>query len=100
MSRITVIEFVSLDGVIEDPDGSGGTAMGGWAFRYGPASTTGDPFKLGGLLDTGTLLLGRATWQLFARVFPKRTDHFDKQMNAIPKRVVSHSLASVADWNN
>ena len=62
MSRVIVIEFLSLDGVMEDPDGRGGSAPhGGWAFRYGPAAVAGDKFKLGELLDTGALLLGRAT---------------------------------------
>jgi hypothetical protein len=36
MNRITVIEFITLDGVVEDPDGRGGMPGGGWAFRYGP----------------------------------------------------------------
>ena len=36
MSRVIVIEFISLDGVRQDPDGSEGSGQGGWAFRYGP----------------------------------------------------------------
>ena len=73
MSRVIVIEFVSLDGVIEDPDGRGGSAHGGWAFRYGPEAIAGDKFELGEVLDTGALLLGRTTWQLFAGLWPART---------------------------
>jgi hypothetical protein len=46
MGRVIVIEFVTLDGVIEDPDGSGGSDRGGWAFRSGPAAVAGDKFKL------------------------------------------------------
>ena len=53
MSRVIVIEFVSLDGVIQDPDGNEGSRQGGWAFRYGPEPVTGDPFTLGDVLDTG-----------------------------------------------
>ncbi|MEP7026773.1 MAG: hypothetical protein ABJB47_23785 [Actinomycetota bacterium] len=56
MSRVIVIEFVSLDGVMQDPDGSEGFAHGGWAFRFGPDAVAGDKFHLGSLLDTGTML--------------------------------------------
>jgi len=59
MNRIIVIEFITLDGVVEDPDGSAGSPDGGWAFRYGPEAVAGDKFKLGARLDTGALLLGR-----------------------------------------
>lgn len=60
MGNVIVIEFVTLDGVVEDPDGSGGTPAGGWAFRHGPEAVAGDKFGLGPLLDTGVMLLGRA----------------------------------------
>jgi len=56
---VTVIEFVSIDGVMRDPDGREGFDRGGWAFRYGPEAVAGDKFKLGALLDTGALLVGR-----------------------------------------
>src|SRR5438477_11189144 len=64
MSRVIVIQFITLDGIVEDPNGAGGTKRGGWAFRYGPESVAGDKFKLGGVMETGALLVGRATWQL------------------------------------
>jgi len=76
MSHVIVIQFVSLDGVTEDPDGSGRTAQGGWAFRFGPEAVAGDKFELGELLDTGTLLFGRRTWQSFSQIWPKRSDDF------------------------
>ena len=59
MSRIIVIQFTSLDGVVHDPDGAERSAHGGWAFRHGPQAVAGDKFRLGALLDTGALLLGR-----------------------------------------
>ena len=59
MNRIIVIQFITLDGVIEDPDGSAGSPDGGWAFRFGPEAVAGDKFKLGARLDTGALLFGR-----------------------------------------
>jgi len=100
MSRVIVIEFVSLDGVMHDPDGSDGSAQGGWAFRYGREAVAGDKFGLGEVLDTGAMLLGRRTWQLFAKIWPGRDDPFSAKMNAMPKLVASRSLDSAADWQN
>jgi dihydrofolate reductase len=99
MSKVIVIQFVSLDGVTEDPDGSEGTPGGGWAFRF-PEAVSGDKFKLGPLLETGTLLLGRRTWQRFCQIFPSRTDDFSTKLTRMPKLVVTNSLKSVAEWNN
>jgi dihydrofolate reductase len=70
--KVIVIQFVTLDGVVEDPDGSGGTPGGGWAFRFGPRRVHGDDFKLGSILDTGVLLMGRTTWEAFSRRWPNR----------------------------
>ncbi|GAA5131693.1 dihydrofolate reductase family protein [Pseudonocardia adelaidensis] len=98
MGKVIVISFVTLDGVVEDPDGSGGTPQGGWAFRYGPEATAGDKFGLGPVLDTGVMVLGRTTWQLFSRIFGPRTDPFSQKMNAIPKIVASRSLERADGW--
>ncbi|MER6000448.1 dihydrofolate reductase family protein [Nonomuraea angiospora] len=100
MGKLIVIEFVSLDMVIEDPDGADGTPWGGWAFRYGPESVAGDKFALGEVLDTGAMLLGRATWQRFSRIWPGRDDEFSRKMNAIPKLVASRSSDGVEGWSN
>jgi dihydrofolate reductase len=100
VGRVIVIEFVSIDGVMQDPDGREGFDRGGWAFRYGPEAVAGDPFKLGELLDTGALLLGRQTWQLFAQIWPSRDDAFSTKMNAIPKLVASRTLTRVDEWQN
>jgi dihydrofolate reductase len=100
MSRVILIEFVSLDGIIDDPDGSDGTPSGGWAFRHGPEAVAGDKFKMGDVLDTGVLLLGRLTWQLFSQIWPSRVDEFSHKMNAMPKLVASRSLDHVDGWNN
>jgi dihydrofolate reductase len=98
--RVIVIEFVSLDGVMHDPDGSEGSRQGGWAFRYGPEAVAGDKFGLGEVLDTGAMLLGRRTWQLFAKIWPGRDDEFSAKMNAMPKLVVSRSLQQADGWQN
>jgi len=100
MSRVIVIEFASLDGVIHDPDGNEGSARGGWAFRYGPEPVSGDPFRLGTLLDTGALLLGRRTWEFFTKIWPGRDDEFSAKMNAMPKLVASRSLGDAGEWQN
>ena len=100
MSRVIVIEFVSLDGVMQDPDGSEGSSQGGWAFRYAPEAVAGDKFGLGEVLDTGTMLLGRRTWQLFSTIWPDRDDEFSAKMNAMPKLVVSRSMERATEWQN
>jgi dihydrofolate reductase len=100
MSNVIVIEFVTLDGVVEDPDGSGGTPTGGWMFRHGPEAVAGDKFGMGPVLDTGVMLLGRTTWELFAKIWPNRTDEFSTALNNIPKLVASRSLTSTDAWQN
>lgn len=60
----------------------------------------GDKFKLGARLDTGVLLLGRETWQLFAKIWPGRSDEFAAKLNAAPKLVASRTLTDVGAWHN
>lgn len=97
---VIVIEFITLDGIVSDPDGSGGTPAGGWAFRHGPEAVAGDKFRLGGVLDNGVMLLGRKTWQLFSRIWPGRDDAFATRMNAVPKLVASRRMTDVSAWAN
>lgn len=61
MSRVIVNQFITLDGIVEDPDGAGGTDRGGWAWRDGGEAVAGDKAKLREVMETATLLLGRAT---------------------------------------
>ena len=97
---VIVIEFVSLDGIVSDPDGSGGTPGGGWIFRQGPQAVAGDKFQLGRTLDEGVLVLGRKTWELFSRIWPGRDDPFSARMNAVSKLVVSRTLDDTIAWAN
>lgn len=99
MGTIIVIQYVTLDGVIEDPDGSRGTSYGGWAFRDGPPAVAEDKFHLGPLMDSGVLLLGRATWEMFAARWPGRPGAFAAKMNAIPKVVASRSAPDLSAWS-
>jgi len=100
MYRTIVISFSTLDGVMEDPDGRDGTPNGGWAFRHGPEVVGGDKFKIGPLLETGVLLMGRKTWQAFSQLWPKRSDGFSAAMNRIPKVVLSHEDTDLGAWAN
>ena len=99
---VIVIEFITVDGIVSDPDGSEGTPHGGWIFRYGPEPVAGDKFRLGATLDAGVMLLGRTTWQLFSKIWPGRDDPFSRRMNAVPKLVASATLsdADLSAWSN
>ncbi len=100
MSKLVVSEFVTLDGVMEDPGGAEGFDRGGWAFKFerGPE---GDKFKMDELMAADALLLGRRTYEGFAEAWPSRTDEagFADKMNSMPKYVVSTTLAD-PEWNN
>lgn len=98
MPQTIVLAFSTLDGIIEDPDGSQGTPHGGWAFREGPPPP--DHFRLGSKLDTGVLLLGHKTWELFSHIWPGRTDDFSLAMNRMPKLVASRTLTDLSAWRN
>jgi dihydrofolate reductase len=100
MGRVYVTEFVTLDGVVEDPDGSWKAPGGGWAFRHGPEIFAGDKFETAALLDGGALLLGRGTWELFAQRWPGRSTPFATVMNKATKLVASRTLTSVEAWDN
>ena len=98
MAKVVVSEFVSVDGVMEDPGGAEGFDRGGWAFQFdrGPE---GDTFKLDEALASDALLLGRVTYQAFAAAWPSRTGDFADKFNGMPKFVVSTTLEE-AEWNN
>ncbi len=100
MGRIVVSEFVTLDGVMEDPGGAEGFAHGGWAFTFerGP---DGDKFKLDEVMDADAMLLGRVTYEGFAQAWPERTDEagFAGKMNGMRKYVFSSTLSDPT-WNN
>lgn len=97
---VIVIQFITLDGIVTDPDGSGGTPTGGWAFRHGPETVAGDKFRLGSRLDDGVMMLGRTTWQLFSRLWSGRDDPFSARMNNARKLVVSRTLTDTSAWAN
>jgi dihydrofolate reductase len=98
MGRIIVTEFVSLDGVMEDPGGAEDFKYGGWSFEISRGDE-GDQFKLDETRNTEALLLGRKTYEGFADAWPSREGEFADLFNNMPKYVVSSTLKD-PDWNN
>jgi dihydrofolate reductase len=101
MGQIVATEFVSLDGVFEDPGGASDFEHGGWSFRFNRGED-GDRFKLEELRAADAQLLGRVTYEGFAAAWPDMehsTGEFGEKMNGMPKYVVSRTLER-ADWNN
>src|SRR5213080_3861040 len=97
MAKIIVTEFVSLDGVMEDPGGAEDFKYGGWTFEIDRGE--GDKFKLDETMDTAALLLGRKTYEGFAAAWPARQGEFADKFNSMPKYVVSSTLEEPT-WNN
>src|SRR5713226_723883 len=99
MGKLVVTEFITLDGVIEDPGGSEKTERGGWAFRH-DAGEEGEKFKLDELMASDAQLLGRVTYEGFAQAWPTmEVGEFGEKMNGMPKFVVSKTLTN-PKWNN
>jgi dihydrofolate reductase len=99
MRRIVVSEFVSLDGVVEDPGGAEKFKHGGWSFKFRDDQVP--KYKLDEVFASDGLLLGRVTYEGFAKAWPSRKDDvgFAEKMNNMAKYVVSTSLKKL-DWNN
>ncbi len=100
MGKVVVSEFITLDGVIEDPGGAEGTEFGGWSFRF-PAEE-GQQFKYEELMATDVQLMGRLTYEEFAQAWPAMEEvagDFGAKMNTMPKVVVSTTLTN-PEWKN
>jgi dihydrofolate reductase len=92
MRRIVVSEFVSLDGVVEDPS---------WTVQFGGEEQ--QRFKYDELSEADALLLGRVTYEGFAAAWPHMTEQageYADMMNGYPKYVVSTTLEEPLGWNN
>jgi dihydrofolate reductase len=98
VGKIVVTEFVSLDGVMEDPGGSENFKYGGWTFEISRGDE-GDKFKLDETMSTDALLLGRVTYEGFAEAWPSRDGEFADKFNSMPKYVISSTLDN-PEWNN
>jgi dihydrofolate reductase len=101
MGKIVVTEFITLDGVVEAPGGEfhpdGKTA---WVVPHFTAET--GEFKLDELAKADALLLGRATYEQFAKAWPTAADEqgFADRMNSLPKYVASSTLDEPLEWNS
>jgi dihydrofolate reductase len=98
MGRIVVTEFVSLDGVMEDPGGAEDYKYGGWTFEI-DRGDEGNKFKLDETMEADALLLGRVTYEGFAEAWPSRDGEFADKFNNMPKYVVSSTLRD-PEWSN
>ena len=98
MGKLAVTEFVSVDGVFEDPGGAEGYEHGGWTFEY-DRGDDGNKFKLDEVMEAEVQLLGRVTYEGFAEAWPSREGEFADKLNSDPKYVVSTSLTD-PEWQN
>ncbi len=105
--RILIIDFISLDGVVQAPGGpeedtDGGFRNGGWSMPYFDG-TLGSAID-GVMAESEALLFGRRTWSVMASAWPERAgDPYADRMNAIPKFVASRTLTAEeasSRWNN
>lgn len=98
--KIVVTEYISIDGVIQDPGGSGEYDRGGWSFEY-DRGEEGDRFKLDEIMASDAQLLGRITYEGFAAAWPTMEDNLGMadRMNSMPKHVVSTTITD-PEWEN
>ena len=98
MGRVVITQFISIDGVVEDPGGSEDKEFGGWAFAY-DRGEEGDKFKVDELEASDAMLLGRKTYEGFAEAWPSREGEFADKFNSMKKYVVSSTLKD-PEWTN
>src|SRR6266536_2477908 len=91
MGKLVVTEFLSIDGVFEDPGGAEDFEHGGWTFEY-DRGDDGNTFKLDEVMGAEVHLLGRVTYEGFAAAWPSREGEFADKLNSDPKHVVSTTL--------
>ena len=103
MGKVVATEFMTLDGVIEAPGGGEEFEHAGWSFEF-DRGDDGDQFKVDELNAADVQLLGRVTYEGFAKAWPTMGDDeagFAQKMNSMPKYVVSTTLSDDdASWEN
>jgi dihydrofolate reductase len=91
---------VSLDGIIQDPDGQEGFGLGGWFVEFGGKDLAEwNNVALEDAVRAESWLLGRRSYEFFAQRWQPRTGELADRLNAMPKYVVSSTLTD-AEWNN
>jgi dihydrofolate reductase len=98
VGRIVVTEFVSLDGVMEDPGGAEDFKHAGWSFEF-DRGDEGNQFKADETMGSDAMLLGRVTYEGFAKAWPSREGEFADKFNNMPKYVVSSTMSDPG-WTN
>ena len=100
MGRIVVTTNISLDGVVEDPDGREGSRHGGWFGQFGGTDLEGwAKVETDEALHSAAILLGRKSDEWFASLWLSRTGEWADRLNSIPKYVVSSTLEE-SKWSN
>jgi dihydrofolate reductase len=100
MGKIVISTNVSLDGVVQDPDGQEGFRLGGWFGQFGGKDLEQwAKVELEEALGTEALLLGRRSEEWFATRWASRTGEWADRLNSLPKYVVSSTLQEPR-WNN
>lgn len=109
MAKLTVVNHMTLDGVMQSPaapdeDARGGFTHGGWATAHDDdvlAATMAKRMAAGGGGRWGGLLLGRRTYEHFYAVWPHRTDNpYTEVLNRTTKYVASRTLSEPLPWQN
>jgi len=98
MGKLAVSQFVSVDGVIEDPVGMEELGRGDWT-SSGSSGPEGWEWLLGQIRDADAFLMGRRTYDGYVAAWPERDDEYAGKLNAMPKYVVSSTLSD-PPWNN
>ena len=100
MGKIVITTNISLDGVVEDPDGQEGSVLGGWFGQFGGKDLDGwAKVETEEALGAEALLLGRRSDEWFATRWPSRSGEWADKLNSMPKFVVSSTLKD-AKWSN
>jgi dihydrofolate reductase len=100
MGKIVISTNVSLDGVVQDPDGAEGFRLGGWFGEFGGKDLEEwGKIEYGEALRTAALLLGRRSDEWFGVRWASRPGEWADQLNSLPKYVVSSTLENPR-WTN
>jgi dihydrofolate reductase len=100
MGRVVVSEFLTADGVMDGPGEDPGAPRRAWSFAF-DRGEDGDQFKRDELTASGSLLLGRVTYEHFVEAWPGQSDEYGyaEKFNGMPKYVVSSTLREPLEWN-
>jgi dihydrofolate reductase len=97
MRKIIASTLMTLDGVVEDPGGFGGTAFGGWASPYFDAEAVQRSIEK--LSGCDYFLCGRRTYEMFSAAFGDAPGAYADRLRSLPKLVVSTTLTGDLTWN-